>query len=177
MLRVRLQRIGRKKRPFYRVVVIENTKGPSGKYVEKLGHYNPISNPKEFKINEERLAYWLSCGAKTSDTVAKLIVRYCADKKLIKDFGIDKIVEELKKKPKRPPKKQQEETAKGEVEVKEARSSSEINEGGEEKIEEEKVEKEVLEEEKEKESQVESAEESKNGEENSEKEENENKEI
>lgn len=101
MLKVRLQRIGRKKNPFYRVVVIEHTKPLSGKYVEKIGYYNPLTKPKNFKIDEEKLIHWLSCGAKVSETVAKLIFKFSPHKKLIKDFGINEIVKELRKRPKK----------------------------------------------------------------------------
>ena len=68
MLKIRMQRVGRINTPAYRIVVIEHTASPkAGKFVEKVGSYNPKS--KERVLNTERVKYWLSVGAKPSDTV------------------------------------------------------------------------------------------------------------
>ncbi len=73
MLKIRLQRFGRKKSPVYRVVVTDSTSGPkSGKYVEKLGFFNPIR--KEKKLSGDRIKYWISKGALLSDTVNNLLI-------------------------------------------------------------------------------------------------------
>ena len=73
MLKIRLQRIGKKNAPTYRIVVAEHTSGPkSGKYVEKVGTYNPKT--KERSINKERALYWLSVGAQASGTVHNMLV-------------------------------------------------------------------------------------------------------
>ena len=73
MLKIRMQRIGRINMPAYRIVVAEHTVGPkSGKFVEKLGTYNPKS--KERTLNVERVKYWISVGAKPSDTVHNMLV-------------------------------------------------------------------------------------------------------
>jgi len=73
MLRIRLQRIGRRNDPSFRVVVAEHTCGPkSGKFVERVGSRNPKT--KETNLNAERIKYWLSVGAKASDTVHNLLV-------------------------------------------------------------------------------------------------------
>lgn len=73
MLKIRMQRIGRTNMPAYRIVVAEHTVGPkSGKFVEKLGTYNPKS--KERTLNVERVKYWISVGAKPSDTVHNMLV-------------------------------------------------------------------------------------------------------
>lgn len=128
MLRIRLQRKGRKKRPFYFVVVVPNTQRPKGKFVEKLGFYNPISQPKEFKINIERFKYWMSVGAQPSETLIKLIYRFVDDKALIKEYGFDKFIEELKKKPKRSSKKQVEDSEKASSGGKEDVEKTEIEE-------------------------------------------------
>ena len=73
MLRIRLQRIGRINLPSYRIIVVEHTEGPkTGKFTEIVGSYNPRS--KERKINDERVKYWMSVGAKPSDTVHNMLV-------------------------------------------------------------------------------------------------------
>jgi small subunit ribosomal protein S16 len=73
MLRIRLQRIGRINLPSYRIIVVEHTEGPkTGKFTEIVGTYNPRS--KERKINDERVKYWMSVGAKPSDTVHNMLV-------------------------------------------------------------------------------------------------------
>jgi small subunit ribosomal protein S16 len=73
MLTIRLARFGTKKKPTYRVVVIESRNPRDGKAVEVLGHYNPVAQPTELKINQERVAYWMQNGAQPSDTVKRLI--------------------------------------------------------------------------------------------------------
>ncbi len=74
MLAIRLQRIGKKNRPSYRVVVSEKTKDMYGKHNEILGSYDPVSEPKKIELNAERIKYWLSVGAQPSDTVQNLLV-------------------------------------------------------------------------------------------------------
>ena len=71
---IRLTRMGRKKRPFYRVVVTDSRKRRDGAWKESIGTYNPVAKNEEdkFKIDEARLDYWLSVGAKMSDTVKRL---------------------------------------------------------------------------------------------------------
>lgn len=71
-VRIRLQRFGRKHRPFYRVVVANSLTARDGRFIEKLGHYNPLAEPAEITINEERALYWLKVGAQPSDTVKSL---------------------------------------------------------------------------------------------------------
>jgi len=68
-------RMGRKKRPFYRVIAIDSRSPRDGKYLEKLGTYNPLTEPLEVSINEERALYWLGVGAIPSDTVKSLLRR------------------------------------------------------------------------------------------------------
>ncbi len=73
MLKIRLKRVGRKHDPSYRVVVTEKHRGPkSGKYIEKLGHYDARTNIKE--INADRVKHWISVGAQVSPTVHNLLV-------------------------------------------------------------------------------------------------------
>ncbi len=69
---VRLTRMGRKKKPFYRIVVTDSRKRRDGGWIEEIGYYNPMTQPAELKFDEERLAYWKSVGAKLSDRVARI---------------------------------------------------------------------------------------------------------
>ena len=69
MLTIRLSRIGKKKKPFYRVVVIESSKPRDGRVVELVGTYDPLKKPAEIKLNAERIKHWLGVGAQPSDTV------------------------------------------------------------------------------------------------------------
>ncbi|BEG57075.1 30S ribosomal protein S16 (rpS16) RpsP [Helicobacter sp. NHP21005] len=69
---VRLTRSGRKKKPFYRIVVTDSRKRRDGGWIESIGYYNPLTNPKVVQIDHERLDYWKSVGAKMSERVEKL---------------------------------------------------------------------------------------------------------
>jgi len=69
---IRLARFGAKKRPFYRVVVIEKERARNGRNIEVVGHYNPLTNPAQVTLNHDRIAYWKSVGAQMSDTVSRL---------------------------------------------------------------------------------------------------------
>ncbi|HEY3739537.1 MAG TPA: 30S ribosomal protein S16 [Bryobacteraceae bacterium] len=73
MLMIRLARFGTKKKPTYRVVVIEKERARDSRAVEVVGHYNPISKPKVIKLEHERIAHWMKNGAQPSETVAKLM--------------------------------------------------------------------------------------------------------
>jgi len=70
---IRLARIGKKKRPFYRVVVTEKTRPRNGRFVEIVGTYDPLKKPAEIKLDAERIKYWLECGAQPSDTVRSFL--------------------------------------------------------------------------------------------------------
>lgn len=72
-VKIRLKRMGSKKRPFYRVVVADSRKSVTGGIIQEIGTYNPVSEPKEVKINTELALEWLQNGAKPSDTVRKLL--------------------------------------------------------------------------------------------------------
>ncbi|MBW2998713.1 30S ribosomal protein S16 [Candidatus Woesearchaeota archaeon] len=72
---IRLTRMGRNKKPFYRIVVTDSRKRRDSGWIESIGYYNPVSTPKEFKIDQERLDYWLSVGAQPSEKVAKLTAK------------------------------------------------------------------------------------------------------
>ena len=73
MLRIRLSRTGKKRQPSYRVVVAEKDAKRDGRVVERIGHYNPLTNPADFRIQEDRALYWLSVGAQPSDAVRVLL--------------------------------------------------------------------------------------------------------
>ena len=68
-----MQRAGRKKRPFYRVVVADQRTARDGRFIEGLGHYDPIPDPAHLVLNEERALYWLNQGAQPSDTARSLL--------------------------------------------------------------------------------------------------------
>ena len=72
-VKIRLKRLGKKKQPFYRIVVADSRMPRDGRSIEKIGHYNPIVDPAELVINEERLFHWMDEGAKPSDTVFSLL--------------------------------------------------------------------------------------------------------
>lgn len=73
MLTIRLARIGKKKKPFYRVVVIESSKPRNGRVVELVGTYDPLQKPAEIKLDSERIKHWLGVGAQPSDTVRSFL--------------------------------------------------------------------------------------------------------
>ena len=74
MLKIRLQRLGRKKRPNYRVVVAEHSSAVQGKYIDSIGQYDPLSSSdNSFKVNIDKLNDWIKKGAKPSNTVARLL--------------------------------------------------------------------------------------------------------
>lgn len=75
MVKIRLARIGLKKQPIYRIVVIEERNARNGKYIEILGQYNPRTRPSTELLNEGRALYWLSVGAQPSEAVAGILKR------------------------------------------------------------------------------------------------------
>jgi small subunit ribosomal protein S16 len=75
VLMIRLARMGKKKRPFYRVVVTEKTRPRNGRFVEIVGTYDPLKKPATVEVDRERVEYWLSKGAQPSDTVRSLLQR------------------------------------------------------------------------------------------------------
>jgi small subunit ribosomal protein S16 len=75
MLTIRLRRMGSKKRPYFRIVVIESETARDGSFVEVLGHYDPRTKPETFKLDHDRLAHWRKAGAQLSDTVRTLVAR------------------------------------------------------------------------------------------------------
>jgi small subunit ribosomal protein S16 len=65
--------MGAKKRPFYRIVVADSKKAPTGKFIEIIGHYDPNTDPYELKVDIDRIDHWVSKGAQMSDTVKSLV--------------------------------------------------------------------------------------------------------
>ena len=74
-VRIRLKRMGAKKRPFYRIVVADSRAPRDGRFIETLGTYNPLSKPSELKLDAERVQLWLSRGAQPSASVGGLLAR------------------------------------------------------------------------------------------------------
>jgi small subunit ribosomal protein S16 len=73
VLAIRLARIGKKKHPYYRVVVLDKRKPRNGRTVEVVGTYDPLKKPAEIKLDADRIKYWLGCGAQPSDTVRSFL--------------------------------------------------------------------------------------------------------
>ena len=74
-VRIRLQRHGRKKRPFYRLVAADARAQRDGVFLERLGHYNPMTDPADVFIDEEKALKWLRRGAQPSDTAKRLLTQ------------------------------------------------------------------------------------------------------
>ena len=73
-VKIRLKRMGTNKTPFDRIVVEDSRSPRDGKFIEEIGYYNPVSQPKQIKINDEKAVKWLSNGAQPTDTVKTLLV-------------------------------------------------------------------------------------------------------
>lgn len=74
-VRIRLKRMGAKKKPFYRIVVADSRAPRDGRFIEEIGYYNPTTDPSTIKIDTERAKDWLSKGAQPSDTVKALFAK------------------------------------------------------------------------------------------------------
>jgi small subunit ribosomal protein S16 len=83
MLSIRMRRTGSKKRPFYRVVVAEARSPREGSFLEVVGFYNPRTKPAVVEIDKARVEYWISKGARPSDSVRTLLARH-----LTRDRGL-----------------------------------------------------------------------------------------
>jgi len=73
MVKIRLQRVGKKKAPFYHIVVADSKSPRDGKIIEQIGTYNPMVEPSEIKLDNEKVQKWIANGAKPTDTVKALI--------------------------------------------------------------------------------------------------------
>ena len=73
MVKIRLRRVGAKKKPSYRLVVVDSRAPRDGKFISVIGHYHPLDDPETVVINEEKALKWLGQGAQPTDTVARLL--------------------------------------------------------------------------------------------------------
>ena len=74
-VKIRSQRFGSKKKPFYRIVVTDSRNPRDGRFIEIVGTYNPLTNPAEIKINNEKAAAWLKNGAQPTETARELLIK------------------------------------------------------------------------------------------------------
>jgi len=74
-VRIRLKRMGGKKKPFYRIVVADSRYPRDGRFIEEIGYYNPTTKPTTFEVDAEKVQQWLSKGARPSDTVKALFTK------------------------------------------------------------------------------------------------------
>jgi small subunit ribosomal protein S16 len=72
-VRIRLKRMGAKKKPFYRIVVADSRYPRDGRFIEEIGYYNPTTKPTTFEVDAEKVRQWVAKGAKPSDTVKMLL--------------------------------------------------------------------------------------------------------
>lgn len=86
-VRIRLQRHGRKKRPFYRLVAADARAQRDGAFLERLGHYNPLTEPAEIHIDEEKALKWLRRGAQPTDTAKSLL----SQRGILRKFAYEKL--------------------------------------------------------------------------------------
>ena len=75
MVKIRLTRIGAKKAPCYRVVVADSRYPRDGRFIEEIGHYNPMTNPAEVKIDADKAKDWMAKGAQPTETVKSLLIQ------------------------------------------------------------------------------------------------------
>ena len=85
MVKIRLQRQGAKKAPFYHIVVADSRSPRDGKIIEKIGSYNPMTEPSTIVLDEEKVAKWIKNGAKPTDTVKALIEKVSKKEYLYKN--------------------------------------------------------------------------------------------
>lgn len=71
-VKIRLKRMGAKKSPFYRIVVADSRSPRDGRFIEEIGYYNPLTEPKIVKVDNEKALNWISKGAKPTETVERL---------------------------------------------------------------------------------------------------------
>lgn len=74
-VRIRLKRMGAKKKPFYRIVVADSRYPRDGRFIEEIGYYNPTTKPTTFEVDREKVRQWIAKGARPSDTVKALLTR------------------------------------------------------------------------------------------------------
>ena len=72
-VKIRMHRAGAKRKPFYRIVIADSRMPRDGRFIEQVGYYNPVSQPKELKLDEDKIFEWLKKGAQPSDTVRSFL--------------------------------------------------------------------------------------------------------
>ncbi|MGI6264877.1 MAG: 30S ribosomal protein S16 [Acutalibacteraceae bacterium] len=72
-VKIRLRRMGAKKKPFYRIVVADSRYPRDGRFIEEIGYYNPLTDPAEVKVDAEKAQQWIANGAQPTDTVKALL--------------------------------------------------------------------------------------------------------
>ncbi len=72
-VKIRMRRMGSKRKPFYRIVVADSRMPRDGRFIEEVGYYNPLTNPDEVKLEEDKIFEWLEKGAQPSDSVRSLL--------------------------------------------------------------------------------------------------------
>lgn len=72
-VKIRMRRMGAKRKPFYRIVVADSRAPRDGRFIEEVGYYNPVSQPKELKLDEDKIFEWLKKGAQPSDTIRSFL--------------------------------------------------------------------------------------------------------
>lgn len=93
-VKIRMKRLGAKKKPFYRIVVADSRAPRNGRFIEEIGYYNPISEPRKFSVDADKVKQWIKNGAKPSDTVARLFKLYS----VLESEGLVKVGEDQVKK-------------------------------------------------------------------------------
>lgn len=83
-VKIRLRRMGAKKAPFYRVIVADSRSPRDGRFIEEIGYYNPVSEPKTIKIDADKAVQWVKNGAQPTDVVKRLFVEAGINEKLSK---------------------------------------------------------------------------------------------
>jgi small subunit ribosomal protein S16 len=139
LLKIRLQRTGRKRQPFYRVAVVEHSTSTQGKFIEKLGHYNPLIKPWSLEVDEAKILEWIKKGAKPSSTLARLLKAQGVK-------GMEPYIKEMKDRKKKKEEEKKEEAPK--TEAAEGEAPAEAEAPAEEKPEEAPAEAEATAEEK-----------------------------
>jgi small subunit ribosomal protein S16 len=75
MVKIRLRRIGARNKPMYRMVVADERSPRDGEFIEIIGHYNPLTEPESFDVDEEKALNWLKCGAQPTGTALRLLTK------------------------------------------------------------------------------------------------------
>ncbi|MBY0584354.1 30S ribosomal protein S16 [Murdochiella sp. Marseille-P8839] len=75
-VKIRMKRLGAKKAPFYRIVVADSRRARNGRFIEEIGFYNPVSEPRMFRVDADKVKAWIANGAQPSDTIKRLFREY-----------------------------------------------------------------------------------------------------